>query len=80
MAYDNNMRGRAYKNDYKKKDNQPDYRGDLEINGVKYKQAIWIKVGQDGKKFFSFSYSLPQEKEAPSVEEVKEEMDDFVPF
>ena len=84
MAYNNNMSGVAYKNDYKKKDNQPDYRGKLEIDGVKYEQAIWIRVDREGKKYFSFSYSLPREKDqsksAPSIEEVKEEMDDFVPF
>lgn len=85
--YDNNMRGVAFYNDYKKNDSQPSYRGTLEIDGTEYKQSIWVKVGKNGKKFLSFSYEMAEEKKevsrkssAPSMDEVKEEMDDEIPF
>ena len=90
--YDNNMRGVAFYNDYKKTDNQPSYRGTLEIDGTKYKQSIWVKVGKNGKKFLSFSYEAeevdPDERPrptkakvaTPTIDEVKDELDDFIPF
>lgn len=85
--YDNNMRGRIYKNDYKKAPNQPDYRGECEIDGVVYEQALWIKFNPQNKPYFSVQYKIKEDrpkfasaKSAPSMEEVKEEMDDFVPF
>jgi len=86
--YDNNMRGVAFYNSYKKNDSQPSYRGTLEIDGVEYKQSIWVKVGKDGKKFLTFSYEeanpdVPKastKKATPTLDEVKEELDDEVPF
>jgi hypothetical protein len=90
--YDNNLRGVAFYNDYKKTDNQPSYRGSLEIDGVKYKQSIWVKVGKNGKKFLSFSYEVdqqdtderPQYKKTttatPTLKQVEEELDDEIPF
>lgn len=85
--YDNNMRGVAFANEYKKSDNHPSYRGTLEIDGVPYKQSIWIKVAKNGKKFLSFSYEKADEvavrskpAPAPTLDEVKDDLDDFVPF
>lgn len=84
--YDNNMRGVAFYNDYKKNDSQPSYRGTLEIDGVEYKQSIWVKVGKNGKKFLSFSYEMAEEKKevasksAPTRKENEEELDDEIPF
>ena len=87
--YDNNMRGVAFYNDYKKTDKQPSYRGTLEIDGVEYKQSIWVKVGKNGKKFLSFSYEKAdaeaqkanvKKQSTPTYDEVKEELDDEIPF
>lgn len=85
--YDNNMRGVAFANDYKKTDNHPSYRGTLVIDGVEYKQSIWIKVAKNGKKFLSFSYEKADGETAykkpastPTLDEVKDDLDDFVPF
>jgi hypothetical protein len=84
--YDNEMSGAIYKNDYKKAPNQPDYRGTIQINGVQYDQALWIKKTKDGKSFFSTSLSVKDawknqnKSNAPTLDEVKDELDDFVPF
>lgn len=85
--YDNNMRGVAFYNDYKKNESQPSYRGTLEIDGIEYKQSIWVKVGKNGKKFLSFSYEMAEEKNeapkktaAPTLQQVEEELDDEIPF
>jgi hypothetical protein len=81
--YDNNMRGVAFYNDYKKTDNQPSYRGTLEIDGVEYKQSIWVKVAKNGKKFLSFSYEKADEQKAStkkSQPQIDTEIDDEIPF
>lgn len=85
--YDNNMRGRIFKNKYKKAPNQPDYTGHLEIDGVEYEQALWLKYDKENKPFFSVQYKVKENKpqfakktSTPSLEEAKEELDDFVPF
>jgi hypothetical protein len=81
--YDNNMRGVAFYNDYKKADNQPSYRGTLEIDGVEYKQSIWVKVAKNGKKFLSFSYEKADEQKSSSKKpqtQVDIDIDDEIPF
>ena len=90
--YDNNLRGVAFKNEYKKLDKHPSYRGELEINGVKYKQAVWEKVSRDGKKYLFFSYEVdqqdPDERQqykktataTPTLKQVEEDLDDEIPF
>lgn len=55
MATQREDSGVLFKNDFKKADNQPDYRGECNIGGVIYEQSAWIKEGQKGK-FFSFAY------------------------
>lgn len=81
--YDNNMRGVAFANDYKKSDNHPSYRGTLQIDGVEYKQSIWIKVAKNGKKFLSFSYEKADGEAAykkPAPAPTLDDLDDGIPF
>lgn len=83
--YDNEMSGVAFLNDYKKLPKHPSFRGHLQINGVKYKQAIWEKVSKNGKKMLTFSYEPetdePKHDTAPAkIESYAEEIDDEIPF
>lgn len=42
-------KGALFKNDKKEKPSHPDYRGDITIDGAKYRLAGWIKEGKNGK-------------------------------
>jgi hypothetical protein len=78
------LSGSAFYNDYKKADNQPSYRGDLRIDGVLYKQSIWVKVSKNGKKWLSFSYQKADEDTGPKGTKSQpapvDELDDEIPF
>lgn len=51
--------GTLFKNDRKTKDNQPDYKGKLNVEGTLYDIAAWVKEGKRGK-FLSLRISEPQ--------------------
>jgi len=48
--------GILFKNDNKKSDNHPDYKGDALVGGVSFFIAAWIKEGARGK-FLSISFT-----------------------
>lgn len=60
-TYDDTNRGVAFKNENKKSENHPDYRGKGNFNGVDFEFAIWEKFGKAGQ-FFSFSFQEPYVK------------------
>lgn len=50
MAYEQREgQGSLFKNDEKKTDKHPDYRGDCTVGGAKYWLSAWIKTGKNGK-------------------------------
>ena len=51
--YDNNMRGVLFKNDNKKDDSQPDYKGKIEVNHEEFWLSAWINTSKAGNKFMS---------------------------
>ena len=53
--YDNNMRGAIFQNDKGDNPNRPDYKGNCEIEGVKYKVSLWKKV-KDGKPYATLQF------------------------
>lgn len=54
--------GAIFKNDYKKAENQPDYRGKVNVNGKEMEVALWLKTSGSGVKFFSASFNEPYVK------------------
>ena len=54
QQYDNSNRGVLFKNDRKESDNHPDYKGQINCDGVEFWLSAWIKEGQKGK-FMSIS-------------------------
>ena len=52
--YDNNMRGVLFPNDKGDNPKRPDMKGNLEIDGVKYRVSAWEKTSQKGNQFLSF--------------------------
>lgn len=87
MAYDNTNRGVLFINDKKGKDKAPDRTGTINVNGVDYKLAGWLKEGKNGP-FLSLSVSEKKDAERPA-KDVNEDKgggntgdmpDDEVPF
>lgn len=56
--YDNNMRGVLFVNDKGDNPNRPDYTGNCEIDGKKYRISSWKKTSQKGTTFLSMSLEL----------------------
>ena len=54
-----NNTGAIFKNDNKKADNHPDYKGKVNVNGKEMEIALWMKTSAKGVKFFSVSFSEP---------------------
>ena len=51
--------GAIFKNDNKKAENHPDYKGKVNVNGKEMEVALWMKTSAKGVKFFSVSFSEP---------------------
>jgi hypothetical protein len=65
QQYDDTNRGVLFKNDRKAHENQPDYKGQVNVDGVEFWLSAWIKTGQKGK-FMSLSVTPKEEQQAPS--------------
>lgn len=55
MEYDNTNRGVLFRNDKKQTDKQPDFRGEINIEGEDRWLSAWVKESKEGKKYFSIS-------------------------
>ena len=55
--------GAIFKNDYKKTETQPDYKGKCMINGEMKEMAMWLNESKAGKKYFSVKFSEPYQAE-----------------
>jgi uncharacterized protein (DUF736 family) len=73
--YDNTNRGVLFKNDDKQSDNHPDYKGQINVNGVDLWLSAWIKTPKaGGQKFMSLSVKpkeQPRSKPAPPAEQME---------
>ena len=54
-----NNTGAIFKNDNKKTDNHPDYKGKVLVNNKEMEVALWLKTSAKGLKFFSVSFNEP---------------------
>jgi uncharacterized protein (DUF736 family) len=63
MAYETrDMSGTLFVNDRKEKENHPDYKGNVVINGVEMWVSGWKKASRDGsKKYLSLSFKPKEE-------------------
>lgn len=70
--YDNNMSGVLFRNDKKEAGSkQPDYRGKLEINGIEYELAAWIREAKgSGNKFMSLKVSVKNDQYQPPPDDM----------
>ena len=55
MEYDHTNRGAIFPNDRKQSDQQPDYRGSINVEGTEYWISGWKKTAKTGNVFLSVS-------------------------
>jgi uncharacterized protein (DUF736 family) len=78
--------GAIFKNENKKAENHPDYKGKVNVNGKEMEVALWLKTSAKGLKFFSASFSEPYIKSEPQIQnnepQIKEygDANDDLPF
>lgn len=73
MAYDNTNTGALFKNERKDTEKFPDYRGTININGVDYDLAGWVKTAKkSGKPFLSLKVSEPRQRSESSEPQPEE--------
>ena len=60
--------GAIFKNENKKAENHPDYKGKVNVNGKEMEVALWLKTSAKGLKFFSASFSEPYIKSEPQIQ------------
>ena len=73
--------GYLARNDKGGNDKRPDYRGKLDVDGMDYDLAGWIKDGKDGKKILSLKVQVAKPKFVqPHAEPAETAEPDPLPF
>lgn len=87
MAYDNSNSGILSRNDRKEQPNHPDFKGQINVDGVDYWLSGWIKERNDKSgRFFSLSVKPKEPAQAKPVKQTSapgsgfDDMNDDVPF
>lgn len=83
--FDDNMRGVLFREEEKRSDKAPDYKGNVTINGVKFQLAGWVKESRAGKKFLSIKVEDGDGQRRPAQRQESRRQssfddDDSVPF
>lgn len=58
MAYDNTNRGAIWKNDDKREDNHPDFKGSINVDGREYWVSAWKRKEGASAKAPALSFSV----------------------
>jgi hypothetical protein len=84
MPYDNTNRGAIWKNRDKTEDKHPDFKGQLNVDGVDYWVSAWKRKEGDAANKPALSFSIKPKEEAQKPVEKPEkanaDMNDEIPF
>jgi len=73
--------GSIFKNQYKEKETQPDYKGSIKLqDGADKELAAWVKQDKNGDSFLSITISDPYVKENVSVQSSPKDQGGDLPF
>ena len=77
-----NNTGAIFKNDKKTAENQPDYRGNMTVDGKQWEISLWVRESAAGNKYMSAAIKEPYVKteSAPVQTPKTDESDDGMPF
>lgn len=82
--YDNTNRGQIWKNDDRKTETHPQFKGTVNVEGVEYWVSAWSRKPDANPKAPALSFSIKKkedEVEAPSTDVVAQDsFDDTIPF
>jgi len=76
-------KGSIFKNNFKKSDTHPDYKGNINVDGKEKEISLWVKTQKDGTtKYFSASISEPYKKpeSKPAAPQQEAKVEDDLPF
>ena len=65
MVYDNTNRGAIWKNDDKREDKHPDFKGSINVGGVEYWVSAWKRKEGAAAKAPALSFSVKPKDEQP---------------
>ena len=66
---ENMNKGAIFKNDNKKEDKHPDYKGKINWGGTDIEISMWIAESKQGKKYFSVRLAEPFVAKTTTFEE-----------
>lgn len=79
--FDNTDKGALFKNRNKETDSQPDYAGPLNVGGVNFRIAAWLKDSAGGQKYMSLAIKPDTEQStAKPAPKASAPIDDDIPF
>lgn len=81
--YDNTNRGSIWKNDKKTTENHPDFKGNLNVNGVEFWVSAWKRKEGANPNAPALSFSITpkdEQPQAPAPTQAVQIADDDIPF
>jgi len=78
-------KGVIFKNNFKEKETQPDFKGKINIDGVEKEIALWVAEDKNGGKYFQAKIQEVWNKEEVSKQNINKvakaiDADDSLPF
>lgn len=67
MTYDNTNRGAIWKNDDKREDSHPDFKGSINVNGVEFWVSAWKRKEGAPAKAPALSFSIKPKEQQQSI-------------
>ena len=81
QQYDNTNRGVLFKDEEPKSEKSPQYTGTLNVAGIEFRLAAWVKESKAGNKFVSLAVTPKEEKKAETKPAGRiADMQDDIPF